>query len=53
MITVEEQEPFGGPRWVRIGGQRRSLGGPLTRLVHGHVLDQPAEPDCNDAGETR
>jgi DtxR family Mn-dependent transcriptional regulator len=39
VVDVEEQEPFGGPRWVRVAGERRSLGGPLTRLVHGHVLD--------------
>jgi DtxR family Mn-dependent transcriptional regulator len=39
VVDVEEQEPFGGPRWVRVEGERRSLGGPLTRLVHGRVLD--------------
>jgi DtxR family Mn-dependent transcriptional regulator len=39
VVDVEEQEPFGGPRWVRVAGERRSLGGPLTRLVHGHVVD--------------
>ena len=39
VIAVEEQEPFGGPRWVRIDGRRHGLGGPLTRLVHGNVLD--------------
>ena len=37
-VTVEEQAPFGGPRWVRIGDERHPLGGPLTRLVHGHVV---------------
>jgi DtxR family Mn-dependent transcriptional regulator len=39
VVDVEEQEPFGGPRWVRIAGRRCPLGGPLTRLVHGCVLD--------------
>jgi len=39
VVDVEEQEPFGGPRWVRVAGERRSLGSPLTRLVHGHVVD--------------
>src|ERR1700754_1816999 len=39
VVDVEEQEPFGGPRWVRVHGSRRSLGGPLTRLVHGHVIE--------------
>jgi len=39
VIDVEEQDPFGGPRWIRVEGQRRSLGAPLTQLVHGHVLD--------------
>jgi DtxR family transcriptional regulator, Mn-dependent transcriptional regulator len=38
VVDVEEQEPFGGPRWVRVAGERRSLGAPLTRLIHGHVL---------------
>jgi DtxR family Mn-dependent transcriptional regulator len=38
VVEVEEQEPFGGPRWVRVAGERRSLGAPLTRLVHGHVV---------------
>jgi len=37
VIEVQEQAPFGGPRWVRIGGQRHALGAPLTRLVHGRV----------------
>jgi len=39
VLDVEEQAPFGGPRWVRIEGHRHPLGGPLTRLVHGHVLE--------------
>ncbi len=39
VVEVDEQEPFGGPRWVRVGGERRSLGAPLTRLVHGRVLE--------------
>jgi DtxR family transcriptional regulator, Mn-dependent transcriptional regulator len=37
VITVEEQAPFGGPRWVRVGNARHPLGNALTRLVHGHV----------------
>jgi DtxR family Mn-dependent transcriptional regulator len=37
LLTVEEQAPFGGPRWVRIAGERQPLGPALTRLVHGHV----------------
>jgi DtxR family transcriptional regulator, Mn-dependent transcriptional regulator len=37
VLTVEEQAPFGGPRWVRIEGERQPLGPALTRLVHGHV----------------
>ena len=38
VLAVEEQAPFGGPRWVRIGDARHPLGSPLTRLVHGHVV---------------
>jgi DtxR family Mn-dependent transcriptional regulator len=37
VLAVEEQAPFGGPRWVRISGERQPLGAALTRLVHGHV----------------
>lgn len=38
VLQVEEQAPFGGPRWVRIGGgERQPLGGELTGLVHGRV----------------
>jgi DtxR family transcriptional regulator, Mn-dependent transcriptional regulator len=37
LLTVEEQAPFGGPRWVRIEDERQPLGAALTRLVHGHV----------------
>jgi DtxR family transcriptional regulator, Mn-dependent transcriptional regulator len=43
VVTVEEQAPFGGPRWVRIGGDRHPLGGPLTQLVHGHVVGEAHE----------
>ena len=35
VLRVLEREPFGGPLWVEIGGQRRALGTPLARLVHG------------------
>lgn len=38
VLHVEEQAPFGGPRWVRVGdGERQPLGGELTGLVHGRV----------------
>lgn len=37
MIEVQEQAPFGGPRWVRVDGQRHALGAQLARLVHGRV----------------
>lgn len=37
VIEVQELAPFGGPRWVKIGGRRHALGAPLTRLVHGTV----------------
>jgi DtxR family Mn-dependent transcriptional regulator len=39
VLDVEEQEPFGGPRWVRLAGRRHPLGSPLTRLVHGRVVE--------------
>jgi len=38
IVTVEEQVPFGGPRWVCVEGARHPLGAALTRLVHGHVV---------------
>jgi DtxR family Mn-dependent transcriptional regulator len=37
VLQVLDREPFGGPVWVEVGGQRRALGGPLTQLVHGVV----------------
>lgn len=37
LLRVLEREPFGGPLWVEVGGQRRALGAPLTQLVHGVV----------------
>ena len=40
LLDVEEQEPFGGPYWVRIDGARHALGIPLTRLVHGRTEEQ-------------
>lgn len=41
VIDVADLEPFGGPRWVVVGGMRHALGGPLTALVHGRVLAEP------------
>jgi DtxR family Mn-dependent transcriptional regulator len=37
VLRVLEREPFGGPLWVEVAGQRRAMGTPLTRLVHGVV----------------
>lgn len=39
VLAVEEQAPFGGPRWVRVGDDRHALGSALTHLVHGHVVE--------------
>ncbi len=36
-VQVEEQAPFGGPRWVRVCGQRHALSAQLSRLLHGQV----------------
>lgn len=38
VLAVDEQAPFGGPRWVRVGAERHALSGALTQLVHGHVV---------------
>lgn len=38
VLQVQEQAPFGGPRWVEVGGQRHPLSGQLTRLLHGQVV---------------
>jgi len=43
VIDIEEQDPFGGPRWVRLHGERHPLGAPLTRLLHGQIV--PTAPD--------
>jgi DtxR family Mn-dependent transcriptional regulator len=37
VIDVEDQEPFGGPYWIRVDGNRHALGIPLTRIVHGRI----------------
>jgi DtxR family Mn-dependent transcriptional regulator len=37
VLRTLEREPFGGPLWVEVGGQRRAMGTPLTHLVHGMV----------------
>ncbi|NMH97794.1 metal-dependent transcriptional regulator [Pseudonocardia acidicola] len=50
VLQVEEQAPFGGPRWVRVpSGDRHALGGPLTRLVHGRILPGAAEAVAGQA----
>lgn len=41
VVRVGERDPFGGPLWVEVAGQRRALGLPLARLVHGTV--EPAD----------
>jgi len=43
VVDVEEQEPFGGPRWVRIDGARHALGAPLSGILRGRVVTE-AEP---------
>lgn len=37
VLDVQEQAPFGGPRWVQVGGQRHPLSAQLTWLLHGEV----------------
>jgi DtxR family transcriptional regulator, Mn-dependent transcriptional regulator len=44
VVTVERLDPFGGPLWVRVADRTCALGVPLTRLVHGDVID----PDVID-----
>jgi len=39
VVTVERQDPFGGPLWIRVDEQPHALGTPLARLIHGDVLD--------------
>jgi DtxR family Mn-dependent transcriptional regulator len=50
VLRIEPQEPFSGPRWVRIDEKRHALGGRLTSLLHGHVLPQPTRPAADAAG---
>ena len=40
VLAVERQDAFGGPLWVRIDDRSCALGTPLTRLVHGDVLNE-------------
>ena len=37
VLRVLDREPFGGPLWVEVGGQRHAMGIPLAQLVHGVV----------------
>jgi DtxR family transcriptional regulator, Mn-dependent transcriptional regulator len=39
-LQVGERDPFGGPLWIEVGGERRALGLPLARLVHGSVTSE-------------
>lgn len=39
VVDVEEQAPFGGPLWVRVGQHRHPLGEPLVALVHGTCVE--------------
>jgi len=39
VLRVGQQDLFGGPRWIVIGGHRHGLGAPLTRLIYGRQLD--------------
>ncbi len=43
VLEVQEQAPFGGPRWFRIGGERHALGGPIIRLIHGRIVGRPPQ----------
>ncbi len=47
VLHVEEQAPFSGPRWVRINDERHALGGPLTMLLHGHILPETVPPEAD------
>lgn len=49
ILEVAELAPFGGPRWVAVHGQRRALGAPLTRLVHGQILPAPVPAPVSGA----
>jgi len=42
-VDVVERAPFGGPVWVRLDGRAHALGVPLTRLVHGTVIQGRAQ----------
>ncbi len=41
VLEVQEQVPFDGPRWIRVGGERHALGGPLTGLIYGRIAARP------------
>jgi DtxR family Mn-dependent transcriptional regulator len=43
VLDVQEQAPFGGPRWVQVHGKRHALGAPLTRLLHGQIITDAPE----------
>ncbi len=50
VLRIEQQEPFSGPRWIRIDEKRHALGGRLTMLVHGQILPEALRPAADAAG---
>ncbi|MQA15060.1 MAG: MarR family transcriptional regulator [Pseudonocardiaceae bacterium] len=48
-LVVEDWDPFGGPLWVTVGGERVALGEQLTHLVRGVVAER--NPRTGDHGE--
>ncbi len=42
VLVLEKQEPFGGPRWVRGGGELHALGSPVCDAVRGTILSNRA-----------
>jgi DtxR family Mn-dependent transcriptional regulator len=49
VVQVVERAPFGGPLWLRVGGQKRALGDALTTLVHGTVIEDLHDAVVEDA----
>lgn len=52
-LIVEDWDPFGGPMWVFVGGERVALGEQLTHLVRGIVEEgghSGAKPDASAGG---
>lgn len=52
-LVVEDWDPFGGPMWVSVDGERVALGEQLTHLVRGVVQERTPKPGASNSDRVR